>query len=114
MSTTIVGSAAALEAALSSAQSGDTILLAAGTYANVSIQNLTFASAVTVASESASAPAILAGLQVNGDTGLNFSNLDVIGTGQSVYWYANVTNSSNVSFSHMLFSGSDANAQNDA
>ena len=105
MTNVIVSSASALQSALSSAQAGETILLAPGNYSGVTIQNLNFSSNVTIASESSASPAVLTGLQVSGSSGLSFSNLDIVGTGQSVWFNAAVSNSSNISFSNMLVEG---------
>jgi hypothetical protein len=99
---------------LSQAQAGDSILLAPGTYSPW-ISNLNISgSGVTIGSLNAAIPAVLTGLQINGSSGLNFTNLDVIGSGSSAYAYANVTNSTNVSFSNMLFEGSNPIAINDS
>ena len=109
-----VSTVAALQSALGHAQAGDSVLLP-GTYSGVSISNLNISgSGVTIGSQNAANPAVLTGLQISGSTGLNFTNLDVIGTGSSAYAYSNVTNSTNVSFSNMLFEGTNATAVNDS
>jgi Ca2+-binding RTX toxin-like protein len=72
---TIVDSAAALNAALKVAQSGDTIALASGTYAGVTATNLHFASGVTI-TEAQGAHAVLTTLTVSASSGLTFSGLE--------------------------------------
>src|SRR5215467_4615012 len=115
MTTYNVSTTSGFQSALSQAKAGDSILLASGTYANISISNYNLASGqVTIGSQSSANPAVLTGLQVNNSTGLNFTNLDVIGTGTSAYAYANVGNSHNVSFANMLFEGTNATPGNNA
>jgi Ca2+-binding RTX toxin-like protein len=82
MSTFTVSSVAGLTATLSQAHGGDTILLAPGTYAGVTINGVNFAKTVTIASQSSVSPAVLTGLTVNNSSGLAFShlNLSTIGT----------------------------------
>jgi len=107
-----VSTAEALESALAEAHAGDRILLAPGTYSGLSISNVNVAGgAVTVTSQNSANPAVLAGMQVSGSSGLNVTGLDVISSGTS--FYANVSSSSNVSFSNMLFEGSNATPAND-
>jgi len=110
---TTVSTTAGLESALSAAHSGDSILLAPGTYSGLSISNVNVAGgSVTIASQNAANPAVLTGLQVNTSSGLNFSGLDVIGSG-NVNYYVNVNSSSNVNFSNVLFEGSSPTAVDD-
>ncbi len=109
-----VSTTAALESALSSAHAGDSILLAPGTYSGLSISNVNVAGgSVTIASQNSANPAVLTGLQVLTSSDLKFSGLDVIGSSTSVSYYANVSSSSNVSFSNMLFEGPSPTALND-
>ncbi len=114
MTTTTVSTVTALESALSSAHAGDSILLAPGTYSGLSISNVNVAGgSVTIASQNSANPAVLTGLQVLTSSDLKFSGLDVIGSSTSVSYYANVSSSSNVSFSNMLFEGPSPTALND-
>ncbi len=76
MSSVIVNSVASLNSALSSAQAGDTIELAPGTYSAVAIKGLNFASAVTLTSQDPTHEAVLTGLSVYGASGLAFNNLE--------------------------------------
>jgi len=74
---TTVSSAAALQTALAAAHGGDTILLAAGTYSNISISGKNFAQDVTIGSASTTHEALLTGLTVTSSSGLNFRDLEV-------------------------------------
>jgi hypothetical protein len=76
MSTVTVTSSAGLESALKVAQAGDTILLAAGNYSNVFIQNFACAGNVTIASADPSHKAVLSDLNVMNSSGLTFSGLE--------------------------------------
>lgn len=77
MTVTTVASAAALNAALKSAQAGDTVLLAPGTYSAVAANGLTFATAVTVASADPANPAVITSMTLSGSAGLTFRSLDL-------------------------------------
>ncbi len=114
MTTFAVSTVAGVMSALSSAHAGDSILLAPGTYSGLSISNVNVAGgSVTIASQNSANPAVLTGLQVLTSSDLKFSGLDVIGSSTSVSYYANVSSSSNVSFSNMLFEGPSPTALND-
>ena len=111
MATINVSNAAQLSAAISSAHAGDTILLAAGTYSGVVMQNLNFTSAVTITSADAAHPATLTDLYVRGSSGLNFSNLELDASASTAYFPFQVYGSSNVNMSHLWFHGSlDSNS----
>jgi Ca2+-binding RTX toxin-like protein len=71
-----VSTTAALLSALKTAQSGDTIQLAAGTYSGVTLKNFSFASNVTITSKDVTNKAVLTDLNASGDKGLTFSNLE--------------------------------------
>jgi Ca2+-binding RTX toxin-like protein len=73
---TIVSSAAALNAALKVAHTGDTIELAAGTYSGITAANLHFATGVTVTSADPTHEATITGLHVSASSGLTFQGLD--------------------------------------
>jgi len=77
MTTYSVSTTKDLLTALSKAASGDTITLATGTYANVTLANLKFASAVTITSANPDKPAILTDLMVKNSSGLTFSKLEL-------------------------------------
>src|SRR5262249_19995470 len=114
VATITVSTVAGLVSALSSAHAGDSILLAPGTYAGISISNTKIAGgAVTITSQSSANPAVLTGLQVSGSSGLDLVGLDVASSANSSY-YATVPAPNNVTFSNMLFEGANATASNDA
>lgn len=75
MATITASSTTDLLSALKAAQSGDTILLAAGTYSNVNIRDLKL-DGVTIASQNESDPAVLTDLNVRGAEGLTFKGLE--------------------------------------
>jgi Ca2+-binding RTX toxin-like protein len=112
MATINVANAAQLSAALSSANAGDTILLAAGNYGDFSISNLSFTSHVTIESADAANPAIFRSLSISGSRGLTFENLDVhfTPTSTTVAWdnAVLVKNSSDLVFAHNEITGGDA------
>jgi Ca2+-binding RTX toxin-like protein len=79
MTTYTATSTSALLADLNAAGSGDTILLAPGTYSNVQITNLA-KSGVTVTSADPTNEAVLTDLTVKGSSGLTFSDLELYAT----------------------------------
>lgn len=112
---TTVGSIAALTAALATAQGGDTILLASGDYGRLSITNMRFSSAVTIASETPNAPASITGLSISGSNGLVFRSLDFVADpamgGIPLY----IKTSQNLTFDRVYVHGSlDGTPGNDA
>jgi Ca2+-binding RTX toxin-like protein len=76
MATINVSSTAALNTALKAAQAGDTILLSSGTY-TMSASGLHFATDVTVASASASNPAVITNLSITDSSGITVRDLDL-------------------------------------
>lgn len=114
MSTITVSTTAELKAALTTAQGGDTILLATGTYSAVSLQNFNFSTAVTITSADASHPAVLTDLLVKSSSGMNFTNLELDASKATADWPFYVSSSANLAFSHLLVHGSlDSNPLND-
>ncbi|GHA47710.1 hypothetical protein GCM10008927_10790 [Amylibacter ulvae] len=107
-----VSNASQLNAALSSANSGDTIVLAAGNYGNVNINSKDFGSGVTITSASNNNPANFSGLTINNVDGLTLDNVLLD------YTYSNghqlhqqpfrITNSSNVEIVNSEISGDTA------
>jgi Ca2+-binding RTX toxin-like protein len=116
MSNYSVSSTSELMSALKSAHGGDTISLGAGTYSGLSLQNLSFDSAVTIKSADLGNQAVLTNFNIAGSKGLSFSNLDFKAvTTSTVEDYAfRVSNSTNISFDKLSVHGSmDNNAAND-
>jgi Ca2+-binding RTX toxin-like protein len=113
---TTVSSAAALNAALQAAHAGDTIQLAAGTYAGVVANNLHFTGAgVTITSADTSSQASLTGLSVYASSGLTFRALDFnsLSTGPDNTFQV-TGGSSGIRFDHLTVHGSaDGNFTND-
>ncbi|WP_374452609.1 right-handed parallel beta-helix repeat-containing protein [Phenylobacterium sp.] len=101
-----VNSADSLRSALSTAKSGDTILLSAGNYGNVSLNGIVFSGEVTITSKDAGNPATLTGLTVANSQGLSFENLHMDYSNPSTVWKTQVNNSKNISFDHIDFHGS--------
>jgi Ca2+-binding RTX toxin-like protein len=77
MSVIKVGSAAALERALSSARNGDVIMLESGTYSGIDIRGANFSN-VTIQSANPLKPAVLTGLVVRDSSGLDFKDLELV------------------------------------
>ena len=72
---------AALVSALKTAQAGDTVQLASGTYTPIALTGLHFATDVTITSQDPNHQAVLTGLNVKTSSGLTFSNLEVAVSG---------------------------------
>jgi hypothetical protein len=105
---------AELNTALHSAQAGDTIYLAAGTYSGLAIKSLIFSSAVTITSADPLHRAVLTNFDVTSVQGLTFSNLEFSSTG-TVGTAFNISKSQYLTFDHINAHGSlDGNAQNDS
>jgi Ca2+-binding RTX toxin-like protein len=99
-----------LTAAIAAAQSGDTIYLAPGNYAEIRFKNKTYAGNVTITSLDPANPAHVDKITVTSSHGLSFKNLDVgytLAEGEPLFaTYAYVTKSSRISFDSMSFHGS--------
>jgi Ca2+-binding RTX toxin-like protein len=99
-----------LTAAIAAAQSGDTIYLAPGNYAEIRFKNKTYAGSVTITSLDPANPAHVDKITVTSSNGLSFKNLDVgytLAEGEPLFaTYAYVTKSSRISFDSMSFHGS--------
>jgi Ca2+-binding RTX toxin-like protein len=103
---TTVTSAAALNAALKTALSGDTIQLAAGAYSGVVATNLHFASGITVTSADPAHQATITGLHVSGSSGITFQGLDFYADpagGQNPFQVGGA--SDNIHFDHLSVHG---------
>ena len=111
---TTVSSAGELNAALTFAQSGDTIQLAAGTYSGVVVNGLHFDHNVTITSVDPANRAIITDLSVSGSNGLSFSNLELLVNGVGGDTPFKVTSSQDIHFDQLNVHGSlDGNPQND-
>jgi hypothetical protein len=104
-----VSSTDALSAALKTAHAGDTILLAPGTYAPISVYGMHFDGAVTIQSADNAHQAVLNGITFNNSSGLALNNVNVAVAGQ---WAMGVTvmSSANISLTGLKVygtSGSD-------
>ena len=114
MATTQVDSTAALSAALKSAQGGDTILLAPGTYSGALISGLSIPGGVTITSADPAHEAVLTNFNIVGSAGLTFSNLEFYAQAPAGYAFQ-VNKSSDIHFDHISLHGSlDGDASNDA
>lgn len=110
---TTVGSIAALTSALATAQAGDTILLAAGSYGKLSINGVHFASNVTIASETPGGASIN-GLAVANSNGLTFRDIEFIADPAGGTTPQSVVASQDITFDRARFHGSlDGDPTND-
>lgn len=115
MSSITVDSTAALSSALKAAQSGDTILLAPGTYSGLSIKNLDTGGLVTIKSLDPNNEAVLTNFGIQNSSGLKFAGVEMIGSGAPGYYSWIIRDSSNIHFDDVNAHGSlDGNPQNDA
>jgi Ca2+-binding RTX toxin-like protein len=108
-----VDSVAGLTTALKAAQSGDTILLASGTYSGASLSGFKFPGGVTITSADPTHLAVVTNFNVVGSEGLTFSNLEMVARSPANFAFI-VNGSSNINFDHVSLHGSlDGNAGND-
>src|ERR1039458_1827834 len=101
MATTRVNSSDSLSSALQLAHAGDTIVLAAGTYSNISISNYHKNGAVTITSQDPLHPAVLTGLSVQNSSGLTFSNVSLSAAGSTLYFPFAVYDSNSINFTNV-------------
>ena len=97
MATILVNSTQALLAALRSANSGDVIKLAAGTYDQVSIRSFALSN-VTITSADPDNRAVFTDLSVNRSSGLRFTDIDMVAGAKSANNVFNVFGSNDISF----------------
>lgn len=109
MGTFTVSTTSALLTCLATARSGDTILLASGTYSGVLIQNLSLAG-VTITSADLGNPAVLTDMTIRYCTGLNVNNLEMFVTKDMPF---QVQNSSNITLDQLNVHGSLDGTSND-
>jgi Ca2+-binding RTX toxin-like protein len=106
VSSVVVANTAALTQALSTAQAGDIIQLAAGTYSGVAISNINPAGGVTVTSADPAHAAVLTDLSVDTSSNLAFTNLEFSLPPAQMWQYgAAVTHSQQISFDHVSIHG---------
>jgi hypothetical protein len=114
MSITTVSTSAGLVSAVKAAQAGDTIQLAAGTYSSVSLENVHFATDVTITSADPAHAAVINGLFVKTVNGVTFQGLDFTVTGPSTSNAVTVEKSQDVHFDNVHVHGSlDGDPGND-
>jgi hypothetical protein len=107
MTTYNVSTVSAFQSALSQAKAGDSILLAPGTYAGLSISNVNIAGgAVTIGSQNNANPAVLSTFELQSSSGLSFSHLEFSTVGSSDPYFAfRVYDSQNISYDSILAQG---------
>lgn len=105
MTTFTVNTTAGLLNALSRAASSDTIVLAAGNYANVNLRNVNFNGNVTIKSADAGHPAVFADLSVKSSSGITFANVEFAATERSPLFSFSVTSSKAITFDNIEVHG---------
>lgn len=115
MATISVSNASGLTAAMAQAKAGDTILLASGNYGAFSTGN-DYASAVTIKSANAGAPATFSSVSLNGATGITFDSITFDYTYKADASLQTspftVSGSSNIAFKNSIFDGDVASGRN--
>jgi Ca2+-binding RTX toxin-like protein len=115
MSTITVDSTAALSAALKTAQGGDTILLAPGTYSGLSIKNIDTGGLVTIKSLDPNNEAVLNNFGIQNSSGIKFQNVEMSASGSPGYFSWIIRSSENIQFESVDVHGTlDGEPQNDA
>jgi Ca2+-binding RTX toxin-like protein len=111
---TTVSSTTALVNALKAANSGDTILLAPGSYSTISLYNLHFAQDVVVASANPNDAAVISGLSIKSSNGITFQDVEFHAPGPASGSFLNVLSSQDIHFQRVSVYGTlDGNPQND-
>jgi len=109
-----VDNVAALKSALKSAQSGDTIVLAPGTYSGVEFEGVSFPGGVTITSADPGQKAVLTNFNISNAQGLTFTNLELLAQKPANFAFI-IRGSSNITFDHVSVHGSlDGDSGNDA
>ena len=113
-----VTNATQLQSALGSAVGGDRIVLAAGDYGTVSVNNRQFASTVSIEAQGAAGSVRLDGLKIANSKNISVVGLDLghaLGPNEPDYTQLNsIQNSTNIQFSRVSIHGSlDGNPLND-
>lgn len=105
MTVITVNSVSQLTSALSKAQNGDVIQLAAGNYSNVSLCNIKINGNVTITSADPLKQAVLSDLMVKGSSGLTLKNLDLSNPVAGKDFAFQVQQSSNIVLDHLKVHG---------
>jgi hypothetical protein len=108
---TIVSDTLGLLSALKVAQSGDTIQLSAGTYGQLTLNNVNFAGGVRITSVDPGDPAVIDGIVIKNSSGLSFDHLDVLNN-KAMFGSISAVGSKNLSFDNLELIGSDARTGN--
>jgi len=113
MTTFNVDGAVSFAKALKSAQSGDTIALASGTYSGLKIAELKV-SGITITSQDPAHQAVLKNLVIYNANGLTFTGLEFVADAAKGDIPFKVAQSTNITFDHLNIHGSlDGKATND-
>ena len=102
-----------LMAALKTAQAGDLIVLAPGSYSGLAMANLNFGNGITITSADPNNQAVLNNFNMSGTSGIAFKDLVFSATGSGFYAF-DFRTSSNLVFDRIHVHGSlDSDASND-
>jgi parallel beta-helix repeat protein len=106
MTTVTVNSSAGLSTALASAQAGETILLAPGTYSGLGIDGINPTGTVTIESQNSSQQAVLTNFSMANSSNLTFQNLELSTVNSTDPYYAfRVGSCSNIQFNSLNVQG---------
>ncbi|MET0270544.1 MAG: right-handed parallel beta-helix repeat-containing protein [Sphingomonas sp.] len=113
MANILVKDSSGLASAIKAAASGDTILLAAGTYSNISIKGVSIAGNVTIQSQDAGKPAVFTDLMVRDSKGLTFSGIEFsVNPDNGIYGFQ-INNSTNINLTKLNVHGTMNNDPGD-
>lgn len=114
MSTVTVNSSTELMQTLKSAQSGDTILLAPGTYSGLNFKGIDTGGLVTIKSADENNQAVVTNFNVTNSSGIKFADLEFSNAGQVGHFSWIINGSNNIQFDSLNVHGTlDGNPQND-
>lgn len=105
MSTFKVSTTAQLVSALKLAKAGDTVSLASGTYAGVTLKGLSYSGAVTIASADPTKPAVFSDLMVRYSSNLQFADVVLSSQSGGPTNAFQVLDSSKIGFARILAEG---------
>jgi Ca2+-binding RTX toxin-like protein len=106
MAVTVVSNAISLNFALKSAASGDTILLAPGTYSDVYLNGISISGDVTIKSQDPGKPAVITDMTIMDSKGLTFENLEFSNKGFEASYPFRVTRGEDIHFKNLDVHGS--------